>query len=206
MKYTVGCLVKGTICDISEDFLYIKILTETCAEYAVLSNSGFSKCPALGDEITGLVDSIDKISNKMIYKLVRDNSFICTVLKNKCTEFSDGNLSINKVARINGYKTNIVVVNNNNIDLKDFICSSLVSAKSYIGEIINIIEFTEDRDEFICRCVRPLKYIKYVESDDGIKFIVSKEHAGSFIGRRGYNIKLLTQLLDSPIEIEIDEN
>jgi transcription antitermination factor NusA-like protein len=205
MKYGINSVVTGVICNSFKNFLNVEFVTEDGMEYGSVPKSQFKVLPEIGEEITVIITAIKNTPRGMEYQLARNDEFVKGILESKFKEFTDGSLKIHKIARIDGYKSKVVIKNEKGVDIRKVIIGdkgSIIRAlQQEVGEFIDIIEYTEDKAELIKRALSPNRYIHLEETEKGLRLTVPRLQLGSIIGKGGTNVKLLAQIIGGTIDI-----
>jgi N utilization substance protein A len=128
-------------------------------------------------------------------------------------EIYDGVVKIMGVARDPGSKAKLAVkANDMTIDavgacvgLRGIRVQAVVTELQ--GEKIDIVPYSEDKAQYIVSALSPAEVSKVVldEENGRIEVVVPQEQFSIAIGRRGQNVKLASQLLDSDIDVLTEE-
>lgn len=139
--------------------------------------------------------------------------FMSKLFASEVPEIYDGIVEIMAVARDPGSKAKIAVkANDVTIDpvgacvgLRGIRVQAIVNELQ--GEKIDIVQYSEDKAQFIVSALAPAEVLKVVldEENNRIEAVVSDEQFSLAIGRRGQNVKLASQLVGCDIDILTEE-
>ena len=143
-----------------------------------------------------------------------DAGFVKKIISVEIPEISTGEISIARIERIAGFKTKIAVTSNNNTYDPVGICVGAKGARiknlseQLNNEKIEIIPFIEDKKEFLitaigARNIDGLKFIKGNNEEDNphATIIVSDDKLATVIGKKGFNIKLISKIVGCSIDV-----
>lgn len=143
-----------------------------------------------------------------------DAGFVSKLLEIEVPEIGIGDVVINKIERIAGFKTKVAVsTTSNNYDA----CAIVIGPKGsriktvseqLFGEKIEIIKYSDNINQFIVNACGAKNLVGYKYSpatneneQDYIKLIVNDDILPIIIGKKGFNIKLISKLLNCSIDI-----
>lgn len=138
------------------------------------------------------------------------NLFIQKLLELEIPEIFDGVVSIQKVARVPGYKTKVLVTSKDKNVNPVGTCIGMSGSriKPILKEIeperIDLINLTENEEQLVMDALKPAK-INFVEiQDQRAKICIDPEERSGAIGKNGKNIHLAAEI--SGFSIELIEN
>lgn len=163
-----------------------------------------------GEEIFVFLKKMSKEGSNIVLDISQTNGeYISAILEKIVPELVDGNINIDKVARVAGRKTKVVVSSNDEkIDPvgvmvwhKGDRINTVLSLLD--GEKIDFVEADDDKIEFIKKLLKPAHVLNVDIIDDGKKALVkvNEEEKAMAIGKGASNIKLASQLAGMHIEI-----
>lgn len=143
-----------------------------------------------------------------------DAGFVAKLLEIEVPEIGIGDVVINKIERIAGFKTKVAVsTTSNNYDA----CAVVIGPKGsriktvseqLFGEKIEIIKYSDNINQFIVNACGAKNLVGYKyspapneEEQAYIKLIVNDDILPIIIGKKGFNIKLISKLLNCSIDI-----
>jgi len=163
-----------------------------------------------GEEIFVFLKRITKDAGSIVLDISQTcPEYITAILEKIVPEFGDGTVNIEKIARMAGRKTKIVVSSNDEkidpvgvmVGHKGDRINTVLSLLD--GEKIDFIEYDEDTPEFIKKLLKPAQVINVEILPDGKKALikVEEEQKPLAIGKGASNIKLASQIVGMNLEI-----
>ena len=142
-----------------------------------------------------------------------DNQFMAELFKMEVPEIYEGIIDIKAVARDPGSRAKIAVISyDSSIDpvgacvgMRGSRVQAVVNELQ--GEKIDIIPWNEDQPTFLVNALQPAEVTKVVldEEAERIEVVVPNEQLSLAIGRRGQNVRLVSQLTGLDIDIMTEE-
>jgi len=170
------------------------------------------------DRIRAYVLDVDMTSKGPQIVLSRTHpGFLKKAFEQEVPEIYEGIVEIKAVAREPGGRAKIAVASNDHdvdpvgacVGMKGTRVQAVV--QELRGEKIDIVPWTADQAEFVCRALAPAKVAKIIMDEDerGMEVIVPDDQLSLAIGKKGQNVRLASRLtnwkLDVRSESEADE-
>src|SRR5215469_3457709 len=171
-----------------------------------------------GDRIRALILEVDLSEKGLSIVLSRtSNDFLIGLFTQEVPEMYEGIVEIRQCAREPGGRAKVAVYSKDNdvdpvgacVGMKGTRVQSVV--QELRGEKIDIVPWTDDQAELVCRALAPAKVSKVVidEDEHGMEVIVPDDQLSLAIGKRGQNVRLAHRLtgwkLDVRSEAEAEE-
>jgi N utilization substance protein A len=171
-----------------------------------------------GDRIRAFILDVDLTSKGPQIVLSRTHpGFLMKLFEQEVPEVYEGIVEIKGAAREPGGRAKIAVVSNDPdvdpvgacVGMKGTRVQSVV--QELRGEKIDIVHWTPDPAEFVCRALAPAKVAKIImdEDESSMEVIVPDDQLSLAIGRKGQNVRLASRLtgfkLDVRSESEADD-
>jgi N utilization substance protein A len=171
-----------------------------------------------GDRIRALILDVDLSEKGLSIILSRtSNDFLRKLFEQEVPEIYEGIVDIRQCAREPGGRAKVAVYSNDSdvdpvgacVGMKGTRVQSVV--QELRGEKIDIIPWTEDQAELVCRGLAPAKVSKVIidEDEHAMEVIVPDDQLSLAIGKRGQNVRLAHRLtgwkLDVRSEAEAEE-
>lgn len=171
-----------------------------------------------GDRIRAYILEVEMSSKGPQIVLSRTHpGFLVKLFEQEVPEVYEGIVEIKGAAREPGGRAKIAVVSNDAdvdpvgacVGMKGTRVQSVV--QELRGEKIDIVHWTPDPAEFVCRALAPAKVAKIIMDEDerSMEVIVPDDQLSLAIGRKGQNVRLASRLsgfkLDVRSESEADE-
>jgi transcription termination/antitermination protein NusA len=171
-----------------------------------------------GDRIRAFILEVEMTSKGPQIVLSRTHpGFLMKLFEQEVPEVYEGIVEIKGAAREPGGRAKIAVVSNDQdvdpvgacVGMKGTRVQSVV--QELRGEKIDIVHWTPDPAEFVCRALAPAKVAKIIMDEDekSMEVIVPDDQLSLAIGRKGQNVRLASRLsgfkLDVRSESEADE-
>ena len=157
----------------------------------------------VGDRIRALVlDVRHEVKGPQVFLTRSHPDFLAALFKAEVPEVYDGQIEVKAVARDPGSRSKIAVYSaDNTIDARgacigmrgvrvQAVCAELQ------GEKIDVITWSSDPATFIINALAPNEVVKIVidEESKNVEVVMNEEQLSLAIGRRGQNIRLVSQL------------
>lgn len=171
-----------------------------------------------GDRIRAFILEVEMSSKGPQIVLSRTHpGFLIKLFEQEVPEVYEGIVEIKGAAREPGGRAKIAVVSNDPdvdpvgacVGMKGTRVQSVV--QELRGEKIDIVHWTPDPAEFVCRALAPAKVAKIIMDEDerSMEVIVPDDQLSLAIGRKGQNVRLASRLtgfkLDVRSESEADD-
>jgi N utilization substance protein A len=171
-----------------------------------------------GDRIRALIAEVDLSEKGLSIVLSRtSNEFLRKLFEQEVPEIYEGIVEIRQCAREPGGRAKVAVYSNDSdvdpvgacVGMKGTRVQSVV--QELRGEKIDIVPWTEDQAELVCRALAPAKVSKVIidEDEHAMEVIVPDDQLSLAIGKRGQNVRLAHRLtgwkLDVRSEAEAEE-
>lgn len=143
-----------------------------------------------------------------------DAGFVKKIISLEIPEISTGEIVIEKIERIAGFKTKIAITSSNNTFDPVGICVGAKGARikalseQLNNEKIEIIPFIQDKKEFLITAIgaKNMEGLKFIEanSENDIPhatIIVSEDKLATVIGKKGFNIKLVSKIVGCSVDV-----
>jgi N utilization substance protein A len=171
-----------------------------------------------GDRIRAYILEVEMSSKGPQIVLSRTHpGFLVKLFQQEVPEVYEGIVEIKGAAREPGGRAKIAVVSNDPdvdpvgacVGMKGTRVQAVV--QELRGEKIDIVHWTPDPAEFVCRALAPAKVAKIIMDEDerSMEVIVPDDQLSLAIGRKGQNVRLASRLtgfkLDVRSESEADE-
>ena len=157
----------------------------------------------VGDRIRALIlDVRSEIKGPQVFLSRSHPQFMAKLFEAEVPEIYDGLIEIKAVARDPGSRAKIAVWSKDNtvdargacIGLRGIRVQAIVSELQ--GEKVDVVNWSSDPATFIVNALAPNEVLKIVidEEAGNVEVVLSEEQLSLAIGRRGQNIKLVSQL------------
>lgn len=169
-----------------------------------------------GDTIRAVVVEVRRYNGNPSVIISRTSSlFLERLFENEIPEVFDGIIDIVRIAREPGDRSKVAVVSHDErvdpvgacVGMKGVRIHAIV--RELQNENIDVINFTEDKYEFIKRALQPARVLKVELSEDGkhANVLVPADEVSKAIGKGGVNIRLASKLTECEIDVyrEVDE-
>src|SRR5215469_13262398 len=170
------------------------------------------------DRIRALIADVDLSEKGLSIVLSRtSNDFLRKLFEQEVPEIYEGIVEIRQCAREPGGRAKVAVYSNDSdvdpvgacVGMKGTRVQSVV--QELRGEKIDIVPWTEDQAELVCRALAPAKVSKVIidEDEHAMEVIVPDDQLSLAIGKRGQNVRLAHRLpgwkLDVRSEADAEE-
>jgi transcription termination/antitermination protein NusA len=171
-----------------------------------------------GDRIRALIVDVDLSEKGLSIVLSRtSNDFLMKLFEQEVPEIYEGIVEIRQCAREPGGRAKVAVYSKDSdvdpvgacVGMKGTRVQSVV--QELRGEKIDIVPWTDDQAELVCRALAPAKVSKVIidEDEQAMEVIVPDDQLSLAIGKRGQNVRLAHRLtgwkLDVRSEAEAEE-
>ncbi len=171
-----------------------------------------------GDRVRALIVDVDLSEKGLSIVLSRTaNEFLIKLFEQEVPEIYEGIVEIRQCAREPGGRAKVAVYSKDSdvdpvgacVGMKGTRVQSVV--QELRGEKIDIVPWTDDQAELVCRALAPAKVSKVIidEDEHAMEVIVPDDQLSLAIGRRGQNVRLAHRLagwkLDVRSEAEAEE-
>ncbi len=168
----------------------------------------------LGDRIRAYLLKLDKDSNDPILMLSRTHKdFVTQLFKQEVPEIYDKVIEVKNIARDPGSRTKISVYSTDSsidpvgscVGMRGVRVQAII--KELKGEKIDIVKWSEDPATYVVNALGSIRVSKVVidEDQNRIEVVVPEEDQSQAIGRRGQNVKLISELVGWRINITTEE-
>ncbi len=163
-----------------------------------------------GDRIRALILEVEMSSKGPQIILSRTHpTFLVKLFEQEVPEVYEGIVEIKGAAREPGGRAKIAVVSNDPdvdpvgacVGMKGTRVQSVV--QELRGEKIDIVHWTPDPAEFVCRGLAPAKVAKIIMDEDekSMEVIVPDDQLSLAIGRKGQNVRLASRLTGFKLDV-----
>lgn len=169
-----------------------------------------------GDTIRAVVVEVKRENSNPTVIISRTSPiFLERLFENEIPEVFDGIIEIVKVVREPGDRSKVAVISHDErvdavgacVGMKGVRIHSIV--RELCNENIDVINFTENKVEFIKRALQPAKVlsVELSETGDHANVVVPADQVSKAIGKGGVNIRLASKLVDCEIDVyrEVEE-
>jgi len=163
-----------------------------------------------GDRIRALIVRVDENVRGPQIVLSRTNpDLVKKLFEQEVPEVYEGIVEIKDVVREPGGRAKIAVVSHNTDVDPVGACVGMRGSRVQAvvqelrGERIDIVPWTPDETEFVCRALSPAKVSRIVidESDHSMEVIVPDDQLSLAIGRKGQNVRLAGKLTGWKLDV-----
>jgi N utilization substance protein A len=163
-----------------------------------------------GDRIRAFILDVELTSKGPQIVLSRTHpGFLMKLFEQEVPEVYEGIVEIKGAAREPGGRAKIAVVSNDPdvdpvgacVGMKGTRVQSVV--QELRGEKIDIVHWTPDPAEFVCRALAPAKVAKIImdEDESSMEVIVPDDQLSLAIGRKGQNVRLASRLTGFKLDV-----
>ncbi|MGH7907629.1 MAG: transcription termination factor NusA [Candidatus Binataceae bacterium] len=171
-----------------------------------------------GDRIRAIITEVDLSEKGLAIILSRtSNEFLQKLFEQEVPEIYEGIVEIRQCAREPGGRAKVAVYSKDSdvdpvgacVGMKGTRVQSVV--QELRGEKIDIVPWTDDQAELVCRALAPARVSKVIVDEDerAMEVIVPDDQLSLAIGKRGQNVRLAHRLtawkLDVRSEAEAEE-
>jgi N utilization substance protein A len=169
-----------------------------------------------GDTIRAVVKEVKRYHGNPSVIISRTSPlFLERLFENEIPEVFDGIIDLERIAREPGDRSKVAVVSHDErvdpvgacVGMKGIRIHAIV--RELQNENIDVINYTDDKHEFIKRALQPAKVLSVDLSEDGshAKVLVPADEVSKAIGKGGVNIRLASKLTDTEIDVyrEVEE-
>src|SRR5579863_8310352 len=162
------------------------------------------------DRIRALIAEVDLSEKGLSIILSRtSNDFLRKLFEQEVPEIYEGIVEIRQCAREPGGRAKVAVYSNDSdvdpvgacVGMKGTRVQSVV--QELRGEKIDIVPWTEDQAELVCRALAPAKVSKVIidEDEHAMEVIVPDDQLSLAIGKRGQNVRLAHRLTGWKLDV-----
>jgi N utilization substance protein A len=166
-----------------------------------------------GDRIRALILDVDLSEKGLAIILSRtSNLFLMKLFEQEVPEIYEGIVEIRQCAREPGGRAKVAVYSKDNdvdpvgacVGMKGTRVQSVV--QELRGEKIDIVPWTDDQAELVCRALAPAKVSKVIidEDEHAMEVIVPDDQLSLAIGKRGQNVRLAHRLSGWKLDVRSD--
>lgn len=169
-----------------------------------------------GDTIRAVVKEVKRYHGNPSVIISRTSPlFLERLFENEIPEVFDGIIDLVRIAREPGDRSKVAVVSHDErvdpvgacVGMKGIRIHAIV--RELQNENIDVINYTDDKHEFIKRALQPAKVLSVDLSEDAkhAKVLVPADEVSKAIGKGGVNIRLASKLTDCEIDVyrEVEE-
>lgn len=169
-----------------------------------------------GDTIRAVVVEVKRYHGNPSVIISRTSDiFLERLFENEVPEVFDGIIDLVRIAREPGDRSKVAVMSHDErvdpvgacVGMKGIRIHAVV--RELQNENIDVINYTDDKYEFIKRALQPAEVInvELSEDDSHAKVLVPADEVSKAIGRGGVNIRLASKLTDTEIDVyrEVEE-
>lgn len=169
-----------------------------------------------GDTIRAVVKEVKRYNGNPSVIISRTSPlFLERLFENEIPEVFDGIIDLVKIAREPGDRSKVAVESHDErvdpvgacVGMKGIRIHAIV--RELQNENIDVINYSDDKFEFIKRALQPAKVLSVELSEDGkhAKVLVPADEVSKAIGKGGVNIRLASKLTDCEIDVyrEVEE-
>lgn len=169
-----------------------------------------------GDTIRAVVKEVKRYHGNPSVIISRTSPiFLERLFENEIPEVFDGIIDLVRIARDPGDRSKVAVRSHDErvdpvgacVGMKGIRIHAIV--RELENENIDVINYTDDKHEFIKRALQPAKVLSVDLSEDGkhAKVLVPADEVSKAIGKGGVNIRLASKLTDCEIDVyrEVEE-
>src|ERR1700686_1081317 len=166
-----------------------------------------------GDRIRALILDVDLSEKGLSIVLSRtSNDFLMKLFEQEVPEIYEGIVEIRQSAREPGGRAKVAVYSKDSdvdpvgacVGMKGTRVQSVV--QELRGEKIDIVPWTDDQAELVCRALAPAKVSKVIidEDEHAMEVIVPDDQLSLAIGKRGQNVRLAHRLSGWKLDVRSD--
>jgi len=169
-----------------------------------------------GDTIRAVVKEVKRYHGNPSVIISRTSPlFLERLFENEIPEVFDGIIDLVRIAREPGDRSKVAVISHDErvdpvgacVGMKGIRIHAIV--RELNNENIDVINFTDDKHEFIKRALQPAEVLDVELSGDGshAKVLVPADEVSKAIGKGGVNIRLASKLAECEIDVyrEVEE-
>jgi len=169
-----------------------------------------------GDTIRAVVSEVKRHHGNPTVIISRTSPlFLERLFENEIPEVYDGIIELKEIAREPGDRSKVAVISHDErvdpvgacVGMKGIRIHAIV--RELGNENIDVINYTDDKHEFIKKALQPAHVLSVELSDDGnhAKVLVPSDEVSKAIGKGGVNIRLASKLTHCEIDVyrEVEE-
>jgi N utilization substance protein A len=168
-----------------------------------------------GDRIRALILEVELSEKGLSIVLSRtSNSFLMKLFEQEVPEIYEGIVEIRQCAREPGGRAKVAVYSKDSdvdpvgacVGMKGTRVQAVV--QELRGEKIDIVPWTDDQAELVCRALAPAKVSKVIidEDEHAMEVIVPDDQLSLAIGKRGQNVRLAHRLSGWKLDVRSDSD
>jgi transcription termination/antitermination protein NusA len=166
-----------------------------------------------GDRIRALILDVDLSEKGLSIVLSRtSNLFLMKLFEQEVPEIYEGIVEIRQSAREPGGRAKVAVYSKDSDVDPVGACVGMTGTRvqsvvqELRGEKIDIVPWTDDQAELVCRALAPAKVSKVIidEDEHGMEVIVPDDQLSLAIGKRGQNVRLAHRLSGWKLDVRSD--
>ncbi len=168
-----------------------------------------------GDRIRALILEVELSEKGLSIVLSRtSNLFLMKLFEQEVPEIYEGIVEIRQCAREPGGRAKVAVYSKDSdvdpvgacVGMKGTRVQSVV--QELRGEKIDIVPWTDDQAELVCRALAPAKVSKVIidEDEHAMEVIVPDDQLSLAIGKRGQNVRLAHRLAGWKLDVRSDSD
>lgn len=166
----------------------------------------------IGDKIVALLAEVrDTEMGGAEVVLSRSHpDFVQQLFEQEIPEIDDGTISIVKIAREAGYRTKMIVSSSDQkvdpvgacIGMRGIRVKNIT--RELGGEKVDIIPYSSDMMTLLCSAFHPveIRHVKVSEDGNSAVVVVDDEIFANAIGKKGFNVRLIGQLLGIQLDVQ----
>ncbi|HLW69628.1 MAG TPA: transcription termination factor NusA [Candidatus Binataceae bacterium] len=166
-----------------------------------------------GDRIRAIILEVDLSEKGLAIILSRTSDlFLMKLFEQEVPEMYEGIVEIRQCAREPGGRAKVAVYSNDSdvdpvgacVGMKGTRVQSVV--QELRGEKIDIVPWTDDQAELVCRALAPAKVSKVIIDDEehAMEVVVPDDQLSLAIGKRGQNVRLAHRLSGWKLDVRSD--
>lgn len=209
-KDSEGEILLGKIQRIAGPTIYITIEPGDVEAVLPKDERVFSERVYRGDKLKFLVKEVENKPKGVLIVLTRkEPNFVLKLFEAEVPEIADGVIKIEKIVRIAGERTKLLVSSNNpDVDPVGTIIGNRgnrikVVIEEIYNEKIDVLPYSDSIEEVIRNSLAPAKVelIESSENGESVVVVVGDSSIASAIGFQGVNLRLTSELIGRDIDI-----
>lgn len=165
----------------------------------------------MGSSVKVYISKIENGQKGPVILLTRKHyNFVKRLFEREIPELMDGTVMIHAIAREAGERSKVAVFSNVlNVDAVGACIGNKGSRianiiKELAGEKIDLVEYSQDLNQFIQNALGPAKNLKVVindNDDENVLVIANPDNLSLAIGKKGINVKLAARLVKKRLDV-----
>ena len=207
---TIGEIVVGEIYQIRKGKGEILVIHNKNELILPRSEQIYKERYKKGDTIRAVVKEVRKgASNPVVIISRADPQFLMRLFEIEIPEIYDGIIEIKKIAREPGDRAKVAVLSHDDridavgacVGMKGVRIHAIV--RELNNENIDVINYSEDRNQFITKALSPAKLLSIELDEEGKKatVLVAADQVSLAIGKNGQNVRLASKLTGYDIQL-----